>query len=215
MATATKNRVAVPETNGDGAIVLRLRKLEDAVLRINIEGKTPLIPHKWSEKALRLMREKQFGNKVREAKPPKNPEEDAHQSCYWFAEGVPGMPATAFKAAIVDATRFFEGVTAVMARQLFYVVGDGPDQLVRIDGKPEIFEGTPRNSGGTVDLRYRMRIFPWKATLVVSWVQGQIDPESVLALVDAAGRGGVGDWRPSSPKSKTGTFGTWRVVLGK
>ncbi len=210
MAMKTKNPAAI---NGEVvAATVRLKPLDESKVRVQIEGITPLIPHKWSEKSLSMMREKQFGTAVRSVKPPKNPDEDAHASCYWVEEGIPGMPSTAFKAAIVDSTRFFEGVTAVLAKQLFWVEGEGPDQLVRIDGKPFKFEATPRNSGGTVDLRYRMKIFPWKAELVISYVPSQIDPGSVIALVDAAGRGGVGDWRPSSPKSKTGTFGCWRVT---
>lgn len=200
-------------TVGEGVEkVASLKRLVEANVPVRIEGVTPLIPHKWSEKALNQLREKQFGNKVRSAREPKNPEEDAQQSCYWVDDGVPGMPAAAFKAAIVDATRFFEGVTAVMAKQLFRVIGEGEDQLVRISGKPVMFESTPRNSGGTVDLRYRMRILPWSADLKIVFMPAQIDLDSVIALVDAAGRGGVGDWRPSSPKSKTGTYGTFRVV---
>jgi len=31
--------------------------------------------------------------------------------------------------------------------------------------------------------------------------------------VDAGGNGGVGDWRPSAPKSLTGTFGRYEVRL--
>ena len=30
----------------------------------------------------------------------------------------------------------------------------------------------------------------------------------------AAGIGGVGEWRPSSPKGATGSFGRWRVADG-
>ena len=33
------------------------------------------------------------------------------------------------------------------------------------------------------------------------------------ALVDAAGIGGVGEWRPTSPKSATGSYGTFRVDI--
>jgi hypothetical protein len=221
MSTKTKKTISANGMEVDGSLpqsdgslpskVMRLERLKEVQVQIPIIGVTPLIPHRWSEKALNGLRQKQYGNKVRSAREPKNPEEDANQSCYWIEEGIPGMPATAFKAAIVDATRFFEGMTAVMAKQLFWVLGRGPDQLVQIEGAPVLFEATPRNSGGTVDLRYRMKISPWSAVLAIKFVPSQIDVESVVSLVDAAGRGGVGDWRPSAPKSKTGTFGTFRV----
>jgi hypothetical protein len=72
-------------------------------------------------------------------------------------------------------------------------------------------EDTPRNATGVADLRYRNEIRNWRAELVVEFVSQVLNKESVIALVDAGGNGGVGDWRPSAPKSKTGTFGQFRV----
>jgi hypothetical protein len=191
-----------------------LKRLDDAELEIHIEGMTPLIPHKWSDKALRLMRDKQTGEQgqVRAKREAKDPKAEADGATYWMADGTPGMPATAFKAATVDACRFFQGVTMVDAKQMLFVVGDGPDQLIAVHGEQELREDTPRNATGVADLRYRYQYFPWRATLVVRFMPSMITPASVVALVDAGGRGGVGDWRPSAPKSKTGTYGTYRVV---
>lgn len=197
-----------PELN---AAPITLRRLEDALIEVAIVGLSPVIPHRWSEKALGLMRAKQFGTGVRAAREPKNPEEEAAAATYWLPDGRPGMPATAFKAALVDACRFFDGLPMTAARQIVHVDGEGPDQLVPIAGTLSMREDTPRNSTGVVDLRYRNQINDWSAVLRIRFVPSRIDANSVVALVDAAGRGGVGDWRPSSPKSKTGTFGTWRV----
>lgn len=198
---------AVPE-----APVLRLKRLQEARLELRIEGVTPLIPHSWSEKSLQLMRSKQFGQAARPAREAKNPEEEAHAATYWLPDGRPGMPAVAFKAAMCSAVRYFEGLTMVAAKALFFVQGEGPDQLVPIEGTPELWEATPRNQGGVVDLRYRNRFYPWAATIVVRFLPARIDAQSVVALLDAAGRQGVGDWRPASPKSMTGVYGQWRVA---
>lgn len=192
-----------------GPIVLK--RLEDMEIEIPIEGITEVIPHAWSEKALRMMRDKQFG-RPKTKHEPKNPEEEAQMATYWLPNGEPGMPATAFKAATVEACRFFDKPSMTEARRMLFVVGEGPDQLVQIKGPKRLREDTPRNAGGTVDLRYRYAYFPWTATLIVRFLPSQITPESVLALVDAGGRCGVGDWRPGAPKSNTGTFGTYRVV---
>lgn len=54
---------------------------------------------------------------------------------------------------MVGAVRHFEGITMVAAKQLLFVEGDGPDQLVAIEGDRVLREDTPRNSGGTADLR--------------------------------------------------------------
>jgi hypothetical protein len=191
--------------------IIRLEPLPKATWDIPIVGITPFIPHKWGAKALRMMREAQQGPKARTKKEPKNPEQEAEDATYRLEDGTPGAPATGFKAAIADAARFFDGVTIVQLKQAIFVEGEGPDQLVRIEGESYIREDTPRNATGVADLRYRRCFEPWSAVLRVTFISTLIDLNSVLALVDAAGNGGVGDWRPSSPKSKSGTFGRFRV----
>lgn len=190
-------------------IVLETVKRERAV--VVIEGVSPLIPHKWSEKSLRMMREAQSGNKARAKHGAKVPEEEAEAALYRLPDGSPAMPATAFKAAMVGAARLFQGVTMTSLKAAVFVRGEGPDQLVPIEGDMTLREDTPRNATGVADLRYRYSFWPWKATLEVEFLTALVDEKSVLALVDAAGNGGVGDWRPSAPKSLTGTFGRFQV----
>jgi len=208
MAKSTEDEFTQPK-------IVQLRRIEDMVLKAQIEGVTPVIPHRWSEKSLRMMRDKQMSasSTARTRKEPKDPEQEAHDSCYWL-EDQGAVPATAFKAAMVGACRFYEGITMTQAKLLFYVEGEGPDQLVPIDGEHTMREDTPRNSGGTADLRYRMQFWPWSAALRIHFLPSMIGPDSVMALLDAAGKGGVGDWRPSSPKSATGTYGQFRVIEG-
>jgi hypothetical protein len=179
----------------DGGAI-ELRRLEDLVIEVPVVGITPLIPHKWSEKAKMMMpgHPSSF-EKVKEKKGVRKPEEEAEGCIYRLPDGRPGMPATAFKAA----------------KQLMHVIGEGPDQLVPVEGEPVLREDTPRNSNGGADLRYRYMFVGWRAVLRIRYVPSSITAGSVVTLVDAAGRGGVGDWRPSAPKSATGTYGTWRV----
>lgn len=191
---------------------IKLERVEREIIEIDIEGASPLIPHKWSEKALRMMREAQSGSKVRAKHTAKVPEEEAEAALYRLDDGRPAMPATAFKAAMVGAARLFQGVTMTALKAAVFVHGDGPEQLVPIFGDMSMREDTPRNATGVVDLRYRYSFWPWKATLAVEYLTAMVDKDSVVALVDAAGNGGVGDWRPSAPKSLTGTFGRFRVA---
>jgi hypothetical protein len=211
----TTKRAAV---NGEGTAAaaistLNLERIQDQLIEVPIVGITPVIPHKWTEKALRMMREKQMGGQgaTRSKREPKDPQEEAEQSCYWLPDGTPGMPATAFKSAIVEASRYYDGVTMTALKRIIFVEGEGPDVLVRIIGEQHLREDTPRNSGGTADLRYRYAFSPWSAILRVRFVPQVVPAKSVINLVDAAGRGGVGDWRPGSPKSNTGIFGTFRI----
>jgi hypothetical protein len=192
-----------------------LKPLEWVEVSIPIVGVTPLIPHKWSDKAKEMMRGKQAG-KPTTKKPPKDPEAEARDATYWIKKGKPGMPAPAFKAATADAARYFDkSVSMELLKRAIRIDGEGPEQLVAIEGDLTMHEDTPRNAGGVVDLRYRNYVWPWNATLVVRFLSAVLTPGAVVALVDAGGAGGVGDWRPSSPKSKTGTYGCYRVVTNE
>lgn len=191
---------------------ISLRRLERVVFEVPIRGTSPLIVNRWSEKAKAMMLEAQQ-TKARAKKDPKDPVANFEASRYRFTDGRDGFPATGFKAAIVHAGRLFDGVTQVQLKQTIIVLGDGTDQLVPLDyGDITMREDTPRNASGVADLRYRAQYWPWSCLLRVRCVVGQFDLGSILALVDAAGIGGVGEWRPTSPKSATGTFGTFEVV---
>ena len=202
--------MAKTKKKDDGGVI-ELTRLEDAVVEVPIVGLTPYIPHRWSEKAKRQMPGHPDGGKVKAAKGVRKPEEEAEACLYKLGKQL-AAPATAFKAAIVDACRFFKEPSMVEAKQIIFVGGEGPEQLVAITSKEQILhEDTPRNSNGNADLRYRYYLMGWAAVLRIQYVPTRLSAESVIALVDAAGRGGIGDWRPSARTSKTGTYGTWRI----
>lgn len=198
----------------EGSSTITLSRLADEIIDIPIVGLSPVIPHKWSEKSKRMLGGHPDGDTVKKTKDKRNPKEEADACLYMLGKAL-AFPATGFKAAIVSACRFFDQPSMVEAKQLIYVQGEGPEQLVKIEGEKELREDTPRNANGNPDLRYRYYIHNWTATLRVRYTPQRISSESVVALVDAAGRGGIGDWRPSAPKSYTGTFGTFRVDLTK
>lgn len=178
---------------------------------IEIVGTTPLIVHRWSEKSKRQMLEKQQG-KAKPKKEPKDPDKERYDATYWTAKDVPGFPAAAFKNATVDATRYYEkDMSFVLAQRIIRIHGEGDEQLVAIDGKVTPREDMARISGTTADLRYRNQIWPWKATLLVKWMSAVLPLESLVALVNAGGTGGVGEMRPSAPKNRGGTFGCYEV----
>ncbi len=189
-----------------------LERIAQSSVSIKIVGVSPVIPHQWSEKARRLMLEAQSGTKATSKRDPKLPEMEAEASLYRLPDGTPGLPAVAFKAAIVGAVRLFRGITMVEAKAAIFVEGFGPNMLVPVEGELNLREDMPRNANGNADLRYRYAIFPWSTTLTVQYLPSMLSEASVVALVDAAGNGGVGDWRPSSPKSHTGIYGRFQVA---
>lgn len=194
--------------------IVGLRRLNRVVYEVPIIGTAPLITNRWSEKARQMMLDKQTTS-VRSKKPPKDPVELFEAAKYTLPDGRCGMPASAFKAAIVHAARLVAGITQVQLKQTIRVLGeldDRGEQIVPITYDQVIMrEDTPRNASGVADLRYRPQYNGWRAVLPVQIIEGQVDEGSLLALVDAAGVGGVGEMRPTAPKSATGQYGTFEI----
>jgi hypothetical protein len=187
----------------ESVVVLPLR-IERA--DVPIVGVTELISHAWSDKAKRMMLDKQMGNPVQK-KVGKDPEADYEAAFYRLADGRPGMPASAFKAAIVGACRLFKGLPMTQIKTAIRVDGD----LIPIEGEPRMREDMVRLATGVADIRYRPGFPQWRAVLPITYVSSIVTLDQVINLVDAAGLGGVGEWRPSAPRSFSGTFGCFRV----
>jgi hypothetical protein len=217
-----KERVPEMSTTPTGsAVSLQRIKRETAV--IEVEGTAPLIVHQWSEKARRMMLDSQQGRKT--PKVAKDPHQNFLDSMYRF-DGVDrgeltpldshGIPTMGLKAATVKggARAFGKSVKMTELRQslLFVPDGLGSDglQLTRltIASEPKIREDLVRVGMGTADLRYRAEYRTWGATIRVEFMPNVIDLGSIVALVDAGGANGVGEWRPE----RSGSFGTYRVA---
>lgn len=190
---------------------INLQRINREILAVRIKGTAPLIVHRFGEKARQMMLDAQMG-KARVKKAPKNPQECYEQAFHRLPDGHPGFPASGFKGAIVAGARYFDGITMTGLKSSIFVIGEGPDQLVPIIGEPRMREDAVRNETGVADLRFRPEFVDWSAELRVLYVPSQLTTESVLALVDAAGLSGIGEGRPNSKKSMTGTFGTFEVV---
>lgn len=202
-------------TPTEGVVEIKLERLARVSVEIPIVGTQPLIVNRWTEKARGMMLAKQQTS-TRAKKEAKDPEGLFEASKYLLVDGRDGFPSSAFKAATVHGARMFEGVTMVAVKQTILVRGQGRDargdDLVALEyDECEQREDTPRNANGVADLRYRAMYTGWRAVLNVEYVGGQISRDDVFTLVDAGGIGGVGEWRPTSPKSATGMYGTYRV----
>ncbi|HZO69369.1 MAG TPA: hypothetical protein VFB74_30625 [Kribbellaceae bacterium] len=179
-------------------------------LLVPIIGTTPLIVHRFSEKAKKKMLDAMQGRS--EPKQPKDPKAEYEAAFYRTKDGY-GFPAVAFKAATVGAARFYgKDVTMTALRQFLFFKGvlsdKDPQPLVEITGEPRMREDVVTVNRGGSDLRYRPEFPEWSTVLEVTYVSSMLTRDSVLSLIDAAGMGvGVGEWRPE----KSGDFGTYRI----
>ena len=207
--TTTKTKKATVKAPPEQAASINLQRIERGRLIVPVVGVTPLIVHRFDEKAKEMMLNN-MQTKTRTKKAPKDPAAEFERSMHRLPDGGHGFPAPGFKAAIVDAARLFDGVKMTELKPALYVEGEGPDMLVRLDvDDPRMREDAVTVGISGTDLRYRAEYSPWRVDLVINFVPSVISAASIVALVDAAGLGGIGEWRPS--KAKTGTYGTFRV----
>lgn len=210
---ATGQAAAVAEP---GNVAIEIPPIKIGELEITLIGDSPLITHRWSEKAKKEMLEKQM-KVARQAKQAKDPERDYFESLYWL-DGMPdnpthalvrtsrfGFPCVAFKAAAVGACRFVEGMKMTEARGAFHIIGE----LAHIEGTPTMREDMVRVGMGTADIRYRGEFQAWRTTLRLAYNALAISPAQIANLFNNAGFGvGVGEWRPE----KDGPYGRFHVA---
>lgn len=186
--------------------MIDIKKPNLVTVKFPIYGTSPLICHKWSEKAKKEMLDKQM-KKAAKAKEAKNPDQDYEDSLYRTSDGGYGFPAVAFKAAAVRAAKSVD-IAMTDARQMFRVLAEDGD-LVRIIGAPSRREDMVRLNGQTADIRFRGEFRDWEATLTVQYNADLISDEQLLNLFDLAGFSvGVGEWRPE----KNGMYGTFTLL---
>ena len=194
------------------AAEISLKRIKRQSVEIEVVGTAPLIAHRWSEKALKDMLASQQGKKkVREIR---DPEADFQAAMYRFPDGGHGFPVMGFKRATISGggRAFGKAVKMTELRQhlFFQHDGEGTDgaHLIRLKAdEPLMGENWVRLSLSSNDLRYRPYYANWSAVLRIQYSPNIIDAESILALVDAGGTNGVGDWRPE----RNGSFGTYEV----
>ena len=176
-ATVTATIEVPPSENGHGAeptiAAIKLTRLERVIVEIPIIGETPLIVQRWSEKAKQLMLDAQQA-KTRKKKDPKDPNADYEAASYRHSEGWYGIPASAFRNAMISACRTV-GYQMTRARLAAWLLPDGymddGSPLVRItSGAPRRVVHHARNDDGSVDLRARAMWAPgWEAVVRVQF----------------------------------------------
>lgn len=185
--------------------VVEIPRIEIERMIIRVVGDSPLVVHKWSEKAKKEMLDKQMkvAKRGREAK---DPQRDFEESIYHHPDGGYGFPSIAFKSAAVDACRFTDGTKMTVARGAFHVEGE----FVKVEGgEPKPREDMVRVGMGTADIRYRAEFTNWAADIPIAYNKHALSREQIVNLFNLAGFGvGVGEWRPE----KNGQFGRFHVA---
>lgn len=211
------------------AAIIEIKPINIVTTTVRIAGDTPLIMHRWSEKAKRMILEKQMKKTKSSAKEAKNPVEDFIESVYWM-DGKPseytekafeeacrngarfGFPVTAIKQATISSA-YRNGITKDMAslRGAFFIAGEGSELLAEVKGcTPTMREDMVRVGMGVADIRFRGEFANWYMDLQVSYnANGAYTLDQIINLINVGGFScGIGEWRPE----KDGNYGMYHVA---
>lgn len=205
-----------PTTN---VVSIKAPNIQMATFRII--GTAPFVQAKFSEKAKNEMRAKHEAGgtarskKIREAK-------DFDKACdacvHYSHDGWPGIPAAAFRAAMISACRLV-GFKMTLAKMSVFIEPDGFDKedgtpLVKlIADKYRRVDLHTRNATGVIDLRTRPMWEKWEADVRVKYDADQFTLADVSNLMQRVGlQVGVGEGRPDSRASAGMGWGTFRLA---
>lgn len=210
-ANIIKKKIPIAAESANKDKEIELITLDREVMEIKIEGMSPLMLHRFSEKAFKQMAEKNAGKAVK-GKQARDPEQEYQDAMYRTDDGKPGFPLIAFKnAAVTAVTSLNRAMSKVLARQAFFIIGETLTEIYYPKDCPPIMdESAVRISGGkSATLRYRPKFRKWGVKLVIEYNKTAMSAEQVVNLINLGGYSvGVGEHRVE----KNGNNGRFRIV---
>ena len=197
-------------------VLVEIKPIEMVDVPVRIVGDSPLIVHAWSEKAKRMILEKNQNKANGKKKEAQNPVEDFVNSMYWLSDKPTEYTEEAFEAAIANGARFGFPITAFKQaavsaayrmgwvkdkmglRGAFFLTGTDND-FTEIKGcVPKMREDMVKIGMGTADIRYRGEFENWYADMNIRYNRnGAYSLEQVINIFNAGGTVcGIGEWRP-------------------
>ena len=186
----------------------------------NIKGTAPYVQARFSGKAMQAMMTKMAAGSTASksrAKPARDFGDDYRQAMHISTEGWYGIPAGAFRQAMISACRLV-GFKMTLAKLSVFVHADGFDKidgipLIRLEGTPERTDMAVRNATGVADIRVRPMWREWSAKVRVKYDADQFTLQDVTNLMQRVGmQVGIGEGRPDSRESAGLGWGTFELV---
>lgn len=209
--------------------LIEIPEIKIKIAQLTIVGDSPLLVHKFSEKAKAEILQKQM-MKAKTIKEPKVPFKDFMMSLHWitpmpnidkvtdeeelekiFNKAVKdgakfGFPTTGIKQSAISAS-YRNGLVKnkVSIQGLFHIQGE----LAEITGNLRMREDYCKIPMGGADIVYRGEYETgWRCTFTVAFDSGAISLEQIVQMINLGGFAcGIGDWRIE----KGGNFGAFHV----
>lgn len=184
---------------------IHLPTVEKRRVAVRLNGESPLIVHRFEEKALTEMLAKQRGLPFERQK--KNPHADYEASKYKNVKDQDCIPVMTIKKAMIEATTFDENMTKKQSRGGFFIVGEyAPLDYGEVRMRTDVVRLS--GIGRTPDIRFRAEYLDWSVDIVIEFNPRLITVDQLFYLLREAGSSvGVCEWRAQ----KDGNYGAFSV----
>ena len=216
--TTKDEAIVASETTRTVTTVIKAADIRSVAF--NIKGTAPYVQARFSGKAMQAMMSKMAAGSVAAGKKVRNPrdfDEDYRNAMHMSTEGWHGIPASAFRQAMISACRLV-GFKMTLAKLSVFVVADGFDAvdgipLIKLQGKPERVDMAVRNQTGVADIRVRPMWREWTSLVKVRYDADQFSSTDVANLMNRVGmQVGIGEGRPDSRESAGLGWGTFSLT---
>ena len=187
-------------------------------IEFKIEGTAPFVQLRFTEKAKNEMLTNMASEtKTKKKKDPREYDKEFIGAMYEGEKGMRGIPAAAFRNAMISACRTV-GFKMTLAKLSVFVEADGFDKsegtpLVKIEGTPELCQHACRNANGGTDIRTRAMWKKWSAKVKVRYDADQFSQNDVANLMMRVGmQVGIGEGRPDGRMSAGMGWGLFKLV---
>lgn len=191
-------------------------------ITLRLQGISPLMQHKFSEKSRRAIEEKQTAaDSVKSSRPPKDYKAEFNAARYVSRQGWDGVPCRQVRASMIRACANIDGLDMTRAKSAFFIQADGFDKLdgtplLKIHGKKPIHDTRPVAIVNTFDLRNRPLYPEWAVQPTIQFDADLCTETDVANLLARAGATiGIGELRPFGKKGFGGDYGMWEVQAPK
>jgi len=200
------------------AVAIAEPKFATAVF--NIVGTAPLVQARFSGKVTQEMMRKMAAGSTAgkgKARAARDFDDDFEQAKHISEDGWQGIPASAFRQAMISACRLV-GFKMTLAKLSVFVEADGFDRvdgipLIRFEGNAERTAMAVRNATGVADIRVRPMWRQWKTSVRVRYDADQFTITDLTNLMTRVGlQVGIGEGRPDSRQSAGLGWGTFEIA---
>lgn len=210
-------KAAPAEQQTTKAVEIKAPKFQ--TIELKIVGTAPLVQHKFSAKARNQIIATQVAGTVaagKKKREPKDFDEVYKGAMHVSKEGWLGVPAGAFRNAMISACRTV-GYKMTHAKLAAFVLADGYEAddgtpLIRIQGEPVKHTTYARNDNGSVDIRVRPMWNEWSMLVRIRFDADMFSAADVANLMMRVGmQVGIGEGRPDSKNSAGMGWGMFEI----